>query len=235
MNPSWRIVKTIKCSKNYTLIDSSFFLFTQIAILFGSLLVPTGWFESWISPLFFLLNLMTGVLFVWHKKSLFVFLTGILVLSGLIFIVDILGLEVYEKLGYLRLSCFFVFYAIVNLEIIKQVAKAKDVNKTVILGLISGYISLGLLAFFMFYTIELLDPNSFSGLVNNPNIERDLTEQLLYFSYVTLLTIGYGEILPVGSLAQKAAILVALLGQFYLVILTAIVVGKYINQSTKTT
>mgnify|MGYP000869267220 FL=1 len=85
----------------------------------------------------------------------------------------------------------------------------------------------------MFYTIELVNPNSFSGLVFNPNIEREITEQLLYFSYVTLLTIGYGEILPISSLAQKAAILVALLGQFYLVILTAIVVGKYINQSFK--
>jgi voltage-gated potassium channel len=40
-----------------------------------------------------------------------------------------------------------------------------------------------------------------------------------------------GEILPVSNLAQKGAILVALVGQFYLVILTAIVVGKYINQN----
>tara|TARA_R100001369_G_scaffold26021_1_gene47141 strand:- start:566 stop:1237 length:672 start_codon:yes stop_codon:yes gene_type:complete len=210
------------------------FLFTQLAILFGSLVVPLGWFESWISPLLFLSNLMVGVVFVSHKKRLFIFLSGLLVLSGFIFIIDILGLEFYKRLRFLRLGCFFVFYAIVSLEIIKQVAHAKDVNKTVILGLISGYISLGLLAFFMFLTIEMLDPNSFSGLINDPNIERDLTEQLLYFSYVTLLTIGYGEILPVTSIAQKAAILVALLGQFYLVILTAIVVGKYINQSLKT-
>jgi hypothetical protein len=123
----------------------------------------------------------------------------------------------------------------VTLEIIKQVANTSYVNKTVILGLISGYISLGLLAYFMFFTIEFIEPNSFSGLINNSNIEHDLTEQLIYFSYVTLLTIGYGEILPVSSLAQKAAILVALLGQFYLVILTAIVVGKYINQSSKKT
>lgn len=210
------------------------FLFSQVAILFGSLIVPLAWFESWISPLLFLLNLMVGVIFVSHKKRLFIFLSGLLILSGFIFIIDILDLDFYKKLRLLRLASFFAFYAVVSLEIIKQVTHAKDVNKNVILGLISGYISLGLLAFFMFLTIEMLDPNSFSGLINDPNIERDLTEQLLYFSYVTLLTIGYGEIIPVSSLAQKAAVLVALLGQFYLVILTAIVVGKYINQSLKT-
>ena len=205
-----------------------------MAILFGSLIVPTGWFESWISPLLFLLNLMAGVVFVSHKKRLFIFLLVLLILSGLIFVFEILGLQFYKRLNFVRLACFFAFYSIVSLEIIKQVTKAKVVNKNVILGLISGYISLGLLAFFMFLTIEMLDPNSFSGLINDPSIERDLTDHLLYFSYVTLLTIGYGEILPVSSLAQKAAVLVALLGQFYLVILTAIVVGKYINQSSKT-
>jgi len=208
-------------------------MFSQMAILFGSLFVPAGWFESWVSPLLFLSNLMAGVVFVYHKKPLFIFLSGLLVLSAIIFIIDILGIELNIRLSFLRLSFFFVFYTIVSLEIIKQVMNAKNVNKNVIIGLISGYISLGLLAFFMFYTIELVNPNSFSGLVYNPNIEREITEQLLYFSYVTLLTIGYGEILPISSLAQKAAILVALLGQFYLVILTAIVVGKYINQSFK--
>ena len=61
-------------------------------------------------------------------------------------------------------------------------------------------------------------------------------DSLIYYSYITLLTIGYGEIYPVTSVAQKAAILVGLMGQFYLVIITAVVVEKYIrhSQNTKT-
>ncbi|WP_296314158.1 ion channel [Winogradskyella sp. UBA3174] len=47
---------------------------------------------------------------------------------------------------------------------------------------------------------------------------------------MTLMTIGYGDILPVTPIAQKASIFIGLIGQFYLVILTAIVVSKYINQ-----
>jgi hypothetical protein len=47
------------------------------------------------------------------------------------------------------------------------------------------------------------------------------------------MTIGYGEILPATATAQKAAILVGLMGQFYLVIITAVVVGKYMKYANK--
>ncbi|MCK8520789.1 potassium channel family protein [Aquimarina sp. D1M17] len=95
----------------------------------------------------------------------------------------------------------------------------------------SGYISLGFLAFFLFMTIELLHPGSFSGslLATNNDVER--FDSILYYAYITLLTIGYGEIVPVTPVAQKAAILVGLIGQFYLVIVTAVIVEKYIVHS----
>ncbi len=54
----------------------------------------------------------------------------------------------------------------------------------------------------------------------------------MYFSYITLTTIGYGDILTITILARKASILIGLVGQMYLVVITAIVVGKYIKQSS---
>jgi voltage-gated potassium channel len=208
------------------------FLITLFAILFGSLFVPNIWFENWVSPILLISNLGTGVVLVSKKRFLYIVLLVLLILTFLIQVRDALTETLNTSLSLLKLACYFLFYAIVSLEIIKQVAKAKSIKSNVILGLISGYISLGLLAFFMFLTIEIIEPNSFSGLVLEVDANLNLKEQLLYFSYVTLLTIGYGEILPISDLAQKGAILVALIGQFYLVILTAIVVGKYINQQT---
>ena len=61
----------------------------------------------------------------------------------------------------------------------------------------------------------------------------DRASSLLYFSYVTLLSIGYGPIIPVTAIGQKAVILVGLSGQFYIVILTAMVVEKYIRHSRR--
>ena len=46
------------------------------------------------------------------------------------------------------------------------------------------------------------------------------------------MTIGYGEIVPLTTMARKASIFIGLMGQIYSVILTAIIVGKYISQRT---
>ena len=123
-----------------------------------------------------------------------------------------------------------MFYSIVTFEIIRQVWNAQIVSKNVILGLVSGYISLGLLAFFLCLTIEIIYPGSFYGITNFEGVTNK-SEPLMYYAYITLMTIGYGDILPQTVIAQKASIFIGLIGQFYLVVLTAIVVGKYINQS----
>ncbi|MDT0559026.1 ion channel [Ichthyenterobacterium sp. W332] len=208
------------------------FLFTQLFILFGSLIIPIVWFEYWVMPIFLLLNIAAGVLLVSKKKRLSRILFLFVFISVIGLFLGFTKPDFSEKFNYLKLVSYFIFYAIVTIEIIKQVWNAKVVSKNVILGLISGYISLGLLAFFLCLSIEILYPESFSGLVSIG--DTDMTERLMYFSYITLMTIGYGDILPVTSIAQKATMFIGLIGQFYLVILTAIVVGKYINQKAIT-
>ena len=208
------------------------FLTTQVLILFGSLIVPSAVFST-VNPFLFLINLAVGVVFVSKDKKVYKFLIGLLIINSIIILIFIFNQTIQYDLTIVRLICFFIFYAIVTFEIIKQVASISVHKKNAILGLMSGYISIGLLAFFMFTIIEYVEPNSFANLQPANNIMPLDLDRLLYFSYVTLLTIGYGEIYPVSSLAQKGSILVALLGQFYFVILTAIVVGKYLNQKTE--
>lgn len=210
------------------------FFVTQLTVLFGSIIFPNAFFESWMTPILLTGNLTFGVVLVSKNKYLFRFLLTFLILTALIIMVGLLHSDIDKSFDYLKLGSYFLFYAIVTWEIIKQVWNAKIVGKNVILGLISGYISLGLLAFFLCLTIEIIEPNSFSGLVGPGATDGAVTEQLMYFSYITLMTIGYGDILPVSPISQKATIFIGLIGQFYLVILTAIVVGKYINQSLKT-
>lgn len=208
------------------------FLSTQLSILFGSLIIPAVWFENIMMPLLLVLNVMCGVLLVSKKKILFYIMLVFLAISIVMASMGIINSKVENQFDYLKLGTYFLFYGLVTIEIIKQVWKAKIVGKNVILGLISGYISLGLLAFFLCVSIEIMHPNSFSGIGINPGVNEDVMEQIMYYSYITLMTIGYGDILPLTPIAQKTAIFIGLIGQFYLVILTAIVVGKYINQES---
>ena len=85
-----------------------------------------------------------------------------------------------------RLSIYFLFHIIVTWNIIQQVWKAKKVGKNVIIGLISGYISLGFLAFFLFMSIELIDPGSFQGpLLKAENFDIRM-DGIMYYAYITL-------------------------------------------------
>ena len=57
-------------------------------------------------------------------------------------------------------------------------------------------------------SIEMGFPGSFQGLLSVDDPSNILTERLMYYSYITMLTIGYLDITPVTSLAQKASILI---------------------------
>ncbi len=206
------------------------FLFSQIAILFGSLIIPGDFFETVISPILFLINLVAGIVLISKKKKLMLFCTALLIVSGIVFGADLFESQNSKFLAFLNMGVSFLFYTIVTFEIVKQIWQSKIVNKNVIFGLISGYISLGLISFFICLSIEMASPGSFEGLQATIDQPQLFTERLMYYSYITLMTIGYGEIIPITSLAQKAAILIGMMGQFYLVILTAIVVGKYTSQ-----
>ncbi|MDC8003632.1 potassium channel family protein [Aureisphaera galaxeae] len=203
-------------------------LISQLTILFGELFFFGEWFEEYLSQPLFLINFLAGILlFSKHRKKI----TAILILLA-----TALFAMVWEQfvdhdsavVKAVRLFSLYLFYVILTLELILQVWQAKKVGKNVIYGLISGYISLGFVVFFVCLSIETYHPNSFQGL-QSLNGKPD-SSGLLYYSYITLMTIGYGDIVPSTVLARKAAIFTGMVGQFYLVILTAIIVGKYINQ-----
>ncbi|WP_431158485.1 ion channel [Winogradskyella poriferorum] len=204
------------------------YLASQLLVLFGSLIIPNALYENFAVPLFMMLNLIFGLVLVSHNSYIKRVSFGLVILTFCLILFQFIDTK--SALNNIKLGAYFMFYSIVTVEIIRQVWKAQIVSKNVILGLISGYISLGLLAFFLCLTIEIIYPGSFSGITNFEGT-TNISEPLMYYAYITLMTIGYGDIIPQTGIAQKASIFIGLIGQFYLVVLTAIVVGKYINQS----
>ena len=156
----------------------------------------------------------------------------LLVIAGALLGISMVESADQRKIGIARMIIYFLFHIVITTGIIKQVWRAEQISDNVIFGVISGYISLGLIGFFICLSIELLHPGSFRGLYVEGATVESTTDRLIYFSFITLLTIGYGDIVPVTSSAEKATILIGLLGQFYLVIITATLIGKYINQSS---
>ncbi len=55
----------------------------------------------------------------------------------------------------------------------------------------------------------------------------------MYFSFVTLTTLGYGDITPVSSGARSLAVVEALCGQLYLAVIVARLIGMHLTAATK--
>jgi hypothetical protein len=76
--------------------------------------------------------------------------------------------------------------------------------------------------------VELLHPGSFN-IPEGQDIAAN--RQFLYYSFVSLTTLGYGDITPVTGLARSLCILEAVIGQLYLVVQVAWLVGVHVSQS----
>lgn len=207
------------------------FFLTLMLTLFGSIIFPASWFESTVFPLLLLLNIGAGIVVIAKKKKTMWFFLALFSLTIITIGKSFLQTDEINQDSYIRLAVNFLFYAVITIEIIKQVWGATLVNRNIVVGLMSGYICLGLMAFFVFSFIEFVSPGSFQGLLMVDNDINSKQDSLIYYSYVTLLTIGYGEIIPISPIAQKVAVLTGLMGQFYIVIITAVIIEKYIQHS----
>ncbi len=210
-----------------------FFLITQLSILFGSLFFPKNFYDHTLLPILYLVSILSGILVISKTKKLMWIVVVLFSVAVFLFGANMVSRSENTENTLIRLSIYFIFYIVVTWHIIQQVWKTKRVTKNVIIGLMSGYISLGFLGFFLFMSIEIIHPGAFTGLLLESTNFRVHSDSILYYAYITLLTIGYGEIVPTIPIAQKATIFVGLIGQFYLVIITAVVVGKYIKHASK--
>ncbi len=120
-----------------------------------------------------------------------------------------------------------VFTAYATIIILSYVYREKKITVDFIYAAVSGYFLIGLMWAFVFSALEFLMPGSFQG----PQVEASRLSHAYYYSFTTLTTLGYGDITPVSAPARSFSFLEAIMGQLYLAILIAGLVGKYIAQS----
>jgi voltage-gated potassium channel len=122
---------------------------------------------------------------------------------------------------------FFLMYTTVL--ILSRVLKDKRVTSDTLFGSICVYILIGLTwSFFYVLTVTTSQDSFYINPANNyDNIIN--WNDLTYYSFVTLTTLGYGDITPVTPIARSLAYLEAILGQIYLTIIIARLVGLYIS------
>jgi voltage-gated potassium channel len=126
--------------------------------------------------------------------------------------------------------CFFAYalYGILRAIFVRRL------SGDAIFGVICGYVLLGIIWTLLYSALETGSPGSFS--VASPRLADGTTVQpdrgiLGYYSFITLATVGYGDVTPATPLARTLAWMEALVGQFYLAILVAGLVGLKVTQA----
>jgi hypothetical protein len=130
---------------------------------------------------------------------------------------------------------------VLSLEIVFWVVSAYFVGRHVLapgrvdLNRIAGGICIYMIAAtvwaFAYTLVEQLSPNAFNGL-GSATFEGQLAE-MLYFSYVTLTTLGYGDVTPAHPVTRWLVQTQAVFGQLYIAIMIATLVGMWIADATR--
>jgi len=133
----------------------------------------------------------------------------------------------------IALVLLLLLFFLICYQMIVHLTHAKTINADLIFAAICIYLFIGLI-FSTAYTLhELLDPGSYQGInafsyYTHPD---RLFELMIYFSFVTLTTLGYGDITPMTPIATHIAILEAILGQFYIATIVAALIGLLLRKS----
>ena len=139
----------------------------------------------------------------------------------LIFVIlTVLGKMFDHQLNaYLTLIILLMFFIGSFSTAAKQVLLEGDIDGNKIIGSLSLYIILGLIWAVIYLLLLVMDPTAFSG-VDAANWQQSFS-RVAYYSFVTLTTLGYGDVLPTNHIAEFFVYLEAIIGVFYMAIIVS--------------
>jgi voltage-gated potassium channel len=167
-------------------------------------------------------NLLTGLLVFYNQKRLrYIIISIIMVSISLDLFSDSLSI-IQGKSWHIIL--YLIFFFLVVKEVSIEVLYVKTVSTEMLSAALCGFVLLCQIGTFVFYLTEVYSPHSFANCGEGKNILLNLN----YFSFTTLLTIGFGDITPVSLVAKRAVMFIGILGHFYTVFVSGIIIGKYL-------
>lgn len=201
--------------------------------LFGTLLIPP-FFEGHelfglIWKLIFTTVLVSAVyIIVGHKKlwwfALFLMLSTLVSLWFDYF-------SNHNRLAfYIDNLATIAFLGFISYHLLRMILLSKNVNANIIYASMCLYLLLGLIWAAIFSNINLFYDGAFlfnNSAMQDLKVEEQMMGVFTYYSFVTLSTLGYGDIVPTHKVAQSWASVEAMIGQFYIAIIMARLVSLH--------
>ena len=146
--------------------------------------------------------------------------TFVLVLINIFFDFFLMDAAIQLGLSVLIIHAFFM--------VLREAISMEGTKSNMILISITGYMIIGLLGGFLAAGLELLIPESY---YQSTGMELGIYN-FIYYSYVTMTTLGYGDIIPITEKSQSLALILVLAGQLYLAVIIAINISKFLQKKS---
>ena len=169
----------------------------------------------------FLLILIFSIFLHQHDSKLF----KVTVASLIIILINILFFDNNQSVSQYFLKILIVSITIV--ELFREIFKTKIIDSQIISSAISIYVLIGIFWYLLFMFLLMIDPDSFHIRNFNPEM---VSIDMIYFSFTTLTTLGYGDITPVSYTAKMWSITEAMMGVMFLAVMISRVVSLFASK-----
>ena len=207
------------------------FFILLVLILFTIVLTPflDQFIETRILMDLFLTTIFIFIIFAIRSKRHHVIVASILALPLIVstwsfYFIDSRHIGLITRI----FSALFFGYAVII--ILQIIVRSAEITREIIFAAVVAYLLIALMWAFLYMILELVIPGSFS--IPQSSIRQE-TMRFEYFSFITITTLGYGDITPLSDRASALALLEALIGKIYLVVLVAWLVGMHVSRRTR--
>lgn len=200
-------------------------LIALVCIFVINIIIPENLYGGFAQIIYLPFLIFASFVVFEHKKKIFY----ILAIAGMALIIlhivnSFLTNNVVNEIAFL----YVFFFGGVLAEVIRQIYSTELISDKIVFAAICGLLLIGYCGFYLFLLIELYHPGSF----NNLGSGTEAVNNLFYFSFITILTVGYGDITPGSWIAKNATVLVAILAYIYSWVVIATIVGEVTSRKT---
>ncbi|WP_053404915.1 potassium channel family protein [Persicobacter sp. CCB-QB2] len=192
-----------------------FMLLSQAAVF------PNGQIMRFFFPLSLILVSMGAIISISpdRRRKVYAYILGG---GGIVF--QVLGYFV-EAVWYQDIYLLYTitFYTYIQWRVLRFLLSTPEVNQNTFYAAFSGYMLIGINCALIMIAIMITIPNAYN------NMEATDWKNAFYYSFMTLTTVGYGDITPEHPVAKVLSMFLGMAGQFYLTVVMALLISKYTN------
>ena len=205
-------------------IDRSIFLLMSIvAFVFIFPIIDNEVIHDLFITISYTIVLLSIFSIVESMNKLLIYLVVIAVLANFFLLI------VPDKLlGVISFIISTLTFTIATGVLIKHISISKNVTFAVVIQAISGYLLIGIIGVLLNSILLAFNEEAITLTISGSKFSS-----VVYYSFITLTTIGYGEIVPQSVIARSISIFIGVCGQLYLTVIIALIVGKYLSLNLK--